>query len=165
MNKQKILSVILGALFAVSSVFAQAKTYTEQDIEAQVKAAPFSVHAFRLNADDTVDLPSKYKASIVTNPETGQRFLKIPAMYEERGIKKAALVSAFRHGGRALATVLDVVSPATATYIRRNSAKIANSLDKAAHMLHGEIYQALLAGGIPNPHARNIAWAIDKFLL
>ena len=29
----------------------------------------------------------------------------------------------------------------------------------------GEIYQALLSAGVPTFYARNIAWAIDAFLL
>ncbi|UTR13549.1 hypothetical protein MM221_13045 [Salipaludibacillus sp. LMS25] len=64
-----------------------------------------------------------------------------------------------------MSIVLDVVPPATAKYIRKNTGKIANAIDKASSLLHGEIYQALLSAGVPTSIARNIAWAIDAFLL
>lgn len=55
----------------------------------------------------------------------------------------------FRYGGKALSIVLDVVTPDTAKYIRKNSEKIADAIDSASVMLHGEIYQALLSAGVP----------------
>lgn len=78
-------------------------------------------------------------------------------------MKKSAIVFAFRYGGNALSTVLDVVSESTAKYVKKNSGKIADAIEDAGEMIHGEIYQALLSAGVPITYARNIAWAIDAF--
>ncbi|KNE19242.1 hypothetical protein [Virgibacillus pantothenticus] len=112
-----------------------------------------------------VEVPEGYSVSVVTNPVTNQSFYRINPVVQTYGLKKWAIVNAFSYGGKALSTVLDVVSDSTAKYIKKNSGKIADAIDHAGEMLHGEIYQALLAGGVPNPYARNIAWAIDAFLL
>ncbi|WP_313533251.1 hypothetical protein [Exiguobacterium sp.] len=55
---------------------------------------------------------------------------------------------------------MDVVSLATAKYIKKNSGKIANASD----LLRGAIYQSLLKADVPKAIVRNIAWAIDVFL-
>jgi hypothetical protein len=80
-------------------------------------------------------------------------------------LKKWAIVNGFRYGGKALGTVLDVVTPATAKYVRKNSGKIADAIDSAGSMIHGEVYNALLSAGVPTTYARNTAWSIDAFLL
>lgn len=110
-------------------------------------------------------VPEGYNTTLITNPETQQSFYRISSEYQTFGLKKWAIVNAFRYGGKALSTVLDVVSPATAKYIKKNSGKIADAIDSAGAMIHGEIYQALLSAGVPTSYARNIAWAIDAFLL
>lgn len=161
------LSVItlLSSLLIFSSVSVNAKEINEATLNTRIKDDRFNSHAIPLKDGDTLNLPSSYDAEIVTNPETGQKFVKIPARVSEFGLKKTAIVNAFKYGGTHLATVLEVVSPATATYIRANSLKIATAIESASVMLHGDILQALISAGVPITIARNIAWAIDKFLL
>lgn len=112
-----------------------------------------------------VQVPEGFTYSVVTNPYTNQSFYKIERGFAYYGFKKFAIVNAFRYGGKALSVVMDVVSPATAKYIKKNSGKIANAIDGASDMLHGAIYQSLLKADVPKAIARNIAWAIDAFLL
>jgi hypothetical protein len=112
-----------------------------------------------------VQVPAGYKYSIEINPDTNQSFYKIKASREKRGIKKWAIVNAFRYGGEVFGIVTDVVSDAAAKYIRNNSGKIADAVDDAGELAHGAIYQSLLSAGVPTSIARNIAWAIDTFLL
>lgn len=142
-----------------------ASEINEGSLPNKVKNDKFHSHAILLKAEDTVNLPPSYNAEIVTSPETGQKFLKIPAQYSERGLKKAAIVSAFRYGGPHLATVLDVVSAPVATYIRKNSLKIATAIDSASVMTEGAIIQSLISAGVPSTTARTITWAITTFLL
>jgi len=59
---------------------------------------------------------------------------------------------------------MDVVSLATAKYIKKNSGKIASAIDGVSDMLRGAIYQSLLKADVPKAIVRNIAWAIDAFL-
>lgn len=106
-----------------------------------------------------------YIATVVTNPDTNISFYKIERDFQTFGLKKTAIVAAFRYGGKALSTVLDVVSDDTADYVRKNSGKIADAIEEASEMIHGEIYQSLRDAGVPTFYARNIAWAIDGFLL
>lgn len=115
--------------------------------------------------EGNVELPLGYSYSVVTNPYTNQSFYKVERNITTYGLKKFAIVNAFRYGGKALGTVMDVVSPATAKYIKKNSGKIADAIDDAGAMIHGEIYQSLLDAKVPTTIARNIAWAIDAFLL
>ena len=60
---------------------------------------------------------------------------------------------------------MDVVSPATAKYIKKNSSKIANAIDGASDMLHCAIYQLLLKADVPKEIARNIARQLMYFTL
>jgi len=60
---------------------------------------------------------------------------------------------------------MDVVSPATAKYIKKNSSKIASAIDGASDMLHGTIYQLLLKADVPKAIARNIARQLIYFTL
>lgn len=115
--------------------------------------------------EGVVQVPEGYTTTVVTNPETNESFYKIEAEMQTYGLKKKAIVLAFRYGGDALGTVLNVVSDDTAKYIKKNSGKIADAIEDAGEMIHGEIYQALLSAGVPTFYARNIAWAIDAFLL
>ncbi|MFG6115554.1 hypothetical protein [Thalassobacillus devorans] len=112
-----------------------------------------------------VEVPEGYVVSLITNPQTNLSFYKIESQVQVQGLKKTAIVYAFRYGGKALSTVLDVVSDSTAKYVKKNSGKIADAIDDASTMIHGEIYQSLLSAGVPTFYARNIAWAIDAFLL
>ena len=112
-----------------------------------------------------IKVPEGYNVTLITNLETQQSFYRISSEFQTFGFKKWAIVNGFRYGGKALSIVLDVVTPDTAKYIRKNSEKIADAIDSASVMLHGEIYQALLSAGVPTFYARNIAWAIDAFLL
>ena len=115
--------------------------------------------------EGNIEVPKGYHTILITNPETQQSFYRISSEYQTFGLKKWAIVNGFRYGGEALSVVLDVVSPDTAKYVKKNSGKIADAIDSASEMLHGEIYQALLSAGVPTFYARNIAWAIDAFLL
>lgn len=115
--------------------------------------------------EGVIKVPEGYTSTLITNPYTNESFYRIGSQFQTFGLKKWAIVNAFRYGGKALSTVLDVVSDSTATYIRKNSGKIADAIDDASAMIHGEIYQALLSAGVPTFYARNIAWAIDAFLL
>lgn len=137
--------------------------YDEQTVLAQLEGSSFPVAL--LYKEGIIETPEGYVSSVVTNPETNQSFYKVEAEMQTFGLKKTAIVYAFRYGGRALSTVLDVVSDSTATYVRKNSGKIADAIDDASAMIHGEIYQSLLSAGVPTTYARNIAWAIDAFLL
>lgn len=112
-----------------------------------------------------VQVPEGFTYSVVTNPYTNKSFYKIERGFATYGFRKLAIVSAFRYGGKALSVVMDVVTPTTAKYIKKNSGKIADAIDDASDMLHGAIYQSLLRADVPKSIARNIAWAIDAFLL
>ncbi|GGI42653.1 hypothetical protein GCM10010896_19490 [Mammaliicoccus stepanovicii] len=48
---------------------------------------------------------------------------------------------------------------------KKMSNSIADAIEDAGAMIHGEIYQSLLSAGVPQTYATNIAWAIDTFLL
>lgn len=165
MSLKKYPLILVATLLLLFSPTINAKEINELTIQEKIKSEKFIAHAIPLADDDVIDVPQYYNTAIVVNPETGQKFLKIPPRYSERGVKKVAIVNAFKHGGKHLAVVMDVVSPATAKYIQQNSLKIANTINNASAMIHGEIYQALLAAGVPTTTARNIAWAIDAFLL
>ena len=112
-----------------------------------------------------IEVPEGYISTLVTNPDTGRSFYKIDRAIQTYGVKKTVIVAAFRYGGKALSVVLDVVTDDTAKYVRKNSGKIADAIDDAGEMIHGEILQSLLSAGVPKFYARNIAWAIDAFLL
>lgn len=148
-----------------SSVSVYAGEINENSLPDAVKNDKFHSHAIPLKAEDNVNLPSSYNAEIVISPETGQKFLKIPAQYSERGLKKTAIVSAFRYGGPNLAKVLGVVSAPVGTYIKKNSLKIATAIDAASAMTEGGIIQALISAGVPSTTARTITWAITTVLL
>ncbi|UXU84863.1 hypothetical protein MUA77_05595 [Mammaliicoccus sciuri] len=137
--------------------------YDENFILNELKGSQFAI-ALPIK-EGTVKVPKGYTSSVVTNPETNQSFYKIKYTTQFYGLKKSAIVYSFRYGGKGLSTVLDVVSKDTAKYVRKNSGKIADAIDDAGAMIHGEIYQSLLSAGVPQTYARNIAWAIDAFLL
>lgn len=162
---QLFATTLLSSLLMFSTMSANAKEINEASLSSKIKNDKFNTHVVPLKAEDTVNLPSSYNATIITNPETGQRFIKIPAKVAEFGLKKTAIVSAFRYGGPNLALVLDTVSPAVATYIKNNSLKIATAIDSASFMAEGEIMQALISAGVPSTTARTITWAITSVLL
>lgn len=113
----------------------------------------------------SIELPEGYISTLVSNPDTNLSFYKIENEIQTIGFKKTAIVWAFRYGGEALGIVMDVVNDDAADYIRKNSGKIADAIEDASDMVYGAIYQSLLSAGVPTAIARNIAWAIDAFLL
>lgn len=137
--------------------------YDENFILEKLQGSEFAIALPQ--KEGIVEVPNGYVSSVVTNPETNQSFYKVESEIQPYGLKKSAIVFAFRYGGNALSTVLDVVSESTAKYVKKNSGKIADAIEDAGEMIHGEIYQALLSAGVPITYARNIAWAIDAFLL
>ena len=155
-----------GERSGISSVVEKEQTvaYDEETVLAGLEGTTIFALAL-LYKEGIVEVPEGYLASVVTNPETNQSFYKIEAEMQTFGLKKTAIVYAFRYGGKALGTVLDVVSDSTATYVKKNSGKIADAIDDASDLLYASIYQSLLSAGIPTFYARNIAWAIDTFLL
>ncbi|WP_296402644.1 hypothetical protein [Psychrobacter sp.] len=166
MKKFKLLATtVLSSLLMFSAINVNAKEINENSLSSQIKNDRFHTRIIPLQAEDTVNLSSSYNATIITSPETGQRFLKVPAQVSEYGLKKAAIVIAFRYGGPNLALVLDTVSPAVGTYIKNNSLKIATTIDGVSYMAEGSIMQALISAGIPSTTARTITWAITTVLL
>lgn len=159
----KIFSV-LALVLSSFSLNAYAKIYDENALPEKVKQTPTTYHILKLEKDDTVDLPAHYNAKIITNPETGQRLLKIPAKYEERGVKKEIIVYALRNGGKYFDNLVEFASPKTATYVKRYRNKVADAIDKSSSMLEGEVLQALIKAGVPQVHARNIAWVVTAVL-
>lgn len=138
-------------------------TYDENYILEKSQGSEFAIALPQ--KEKIIEVPNGYKTSVVTNPETNQSFHEVESEIQPYGLKKSAIVYAFRYGGNVLSTVLDTFSNGTAKYVKKIPKKIADAIEDAGLMINGEIYQSLLSAGVPTTYARNIAWAIDAFLL
>ena len=140
-----------------------AKKYTESEI---LQTFDYDIpYLRRYNVLDTYEIPINTKYSIVTNPVTQEKIIKISAKYEDRGPKKWIFVKSLRYGGKYLGSLLEIVADKkAANFIRHNSHVLADIIDRAELMAIPYIQQPLMRAGLSQNQAYQVAWAVLQFI-
>ncbi|MCY7778437.1 hypothetical protein [Bacillus haynesii] len=150
-NKKRIASVVLSATLLTSFLGSSGALASEKTASSTPVAMKVTVHKGVQNAIKSQNVPVKTVATANGNFQTQGA---VSWTYK-------AFKLALRSGGWVLSQMLRPLSPKTAAWVRKNSAKVAKLMDKGEKWTENQFYNGLRGIGCPPDVAR----ALAKFII